>query len=499
MHFTRRLIAWAFYLGFLAAVSVVVFAFVRSQPRCTISCPFIHMYLSADGSRLATLKPKQNCVYNGPLQVWDTQSGHVVHEWFHDAEVLPREHSPDGRHAAVVLDDGVLRIVDVYTGKSWRFDEPPKDDAVNRADFSPGGRWLQVVTARCDTLYVIDVHTCQVVLRMRDNWPIISADDKLIYYREGKDRKITVWDIQEAKALSVVSVTAQSFALSADGRLLLELPSEPIPAPPEEPGDGPFRGIGVRKIERKDYRVAVWDVATGTRRFQHEMARRGDLQTMLSPDNRFLAVWLREDNEPSPLQMLDAVSGKVLWSHPMKRGYTFEFSHDGSVCFLVRRLEDHPLKRNYHLTMFDSASGQVLWERPAGGNTYFARNENILLHQGEFDEPLQFLDARTGIQQATVPLNFPTANYIPMQTPDGRFFVIGGWQVRHREPYFWEKWLEKRWPLLFGEGLEGAMVMETATGRELFRVLGRARSRTSCPPTAARWSRSIPWMRRPRQ
>src|SRR5262249_10619545 len=45
-----------------------------------------------------------------------------------------------------------------------------------------------------------------------------------------------------------------------------------------------------------------------------------------------------------------------------------------------------------------------------------------------------------------------------------------------REPYFWETWLEKYWPELFGDDIDGALVMETATGRELFRVVNRAKA-----------------------
>ena len=286
----RRLIVWTFCLGFLAGVGLVVFFYARYAPRCTITGPLVVQHVSADGGRLATLGPlamvgpmRNYVCHKGPLQHWDTRSGRVVQEWFEGADVRRCNHSPDGRHAAVVLGDGVLRIVDGHTGKEWRFDEQPKDEAVNRCDFSHGGRWLLVVTARCDTLYVIDVHACQVVLRMRDNWPIISNDDTLIYYREGKDRAVTVWNLHEGKARGVVPVTSIHFGLSADGRLLLERHVEPFPLLQEEAGDGDRRGGGVRKIEHKDYRVAVWDVATGRRLFQHEMSRRGDLQAVLSP------------------------------------------------------------------------------------------------------------------------------------------------------------------------------------------------------------------------
>lgn len=467
----RRLLGWAVFLSFLGAIGALVFVFVRHAPRCTITGPLVYQHLSADGARLVTLMPKADHVRRGPLQVWDTRSGRVVHEWRHDADVLRFQPSPDDRHGAIVLGDGRLRIVDWQTGKEWCFDEPAKDEAVNRADFSPQGRWLMVVTASSDTLYLIDVNQCEVMLRMKDNWPRISDDDRLLFHRQGLDRTITVWNIQDGKSLGVVPLSANRYDVRRDGHVLLELHDEPIPAPPEAPGDGPMRGNGVRRVQRRDYRISVWDLTTFKRRFQHELKRAGNLDSVLSPDRRRLAMWLQDEKEASDLEMIDAATGQLLWSYTMKHAEHVAFAPDNSVCFLVRRRDP----KNSVLTMFDADTGRVLWEGPASGSTYFAKHTNVLLNQEDFDKPLRFLDARTGALQATVPLNFRTANYIPMQTRDGRHFVIGGWQMRNREPYFWETWLEKYWPELFGDDIDGALVMETATGRELFRVVNRAK------------------------
>jgi WD40 repeat protein len=476
----RCILSWLLFLGFLTGVGAVCFVFVRHAPRCTITGALIYQHLSADGSRLVTLRPKANHVQGplqGPLRVWDTHSGHMVHEWFADADVLRFNCSADDRHGAIVLGDGRGRIVDWQTGQAWRFDEPPENEAVNRADFSPRGRWLFVVTASCSTLYLIDVDKCEVVLRMKDNWPVVSPDDRLLFYRQGSDRAVTVRDIGNGNMLGMLATTANQFFLSDDGRLLIERHQEPIPAPRQEFEDGP--GMGVRKIEEgfrasvlaKDFRVSVWDTETFQRRFQHKLARAGYLETSLSRDGRRLAMWLRGADDASNLEMIDTATGALLWSHTMQRGGNVVFAPDGSLCYFVRELDE----KKSIVTMFDAASGQVLWEKPALGSTYFAMNGDILLYQEDFAKPMHFLDARTGAVQATIPLNFRTANYIPVLTHDGRHFVIGGWQMRNREPYFWETWLEKYWPDLFGDDIDGALVMETATGRELFRVVNRAK------------------------
>jgi hypothetical protein len=123
--------------------------------------------------------------------------------------------------------------------------------------------------------------------------------------------------------------------------------------------------------------------------------------------------------------------------------------------------------------MFDTSTGQVLWKMPGYATTRFAGTSGVLLQQEDFDKPLRFLDARTGKANAAIPLDFPTVNYIPALTADGAHFVIGDFQQRTRAPFCWEAWLATWWPELFADGLPGVLVMESATGRELFRTTNR--------------------------
>jgi WD40 repeat protein len=424
------------------------------------------MHLSADGSRLLTLSEPKGNAPRGPLQVWDTHSGHVVHEWFPGANVQRFVSSPDGRHVAFNIDDGVVRIVNWQTGEDWSFDEP-RD--VNRLEFSPKGRWLFVGTARGDPNFLIDVATRTIALRAKDYWLKISADDQRVFVRKGPDLHVTVSDLESGKTLGVLPLTSAPYDLSADGRLLLEHHSEPIPVQVEEHGEGPFAGNGVKRVERKDYRVDVWDLTTFAHRFGRELARPGNLHTALSPDARFLAMWLRNEEQESLFEMSDTATGKLLWSFPMRLSENCEFSQDDSLVYLVHGVDR--AKEAATLTMFDAATGRVLWERRGYGTTTFARNTGMLLQQDDFTTPQRVLDARTGEAKATLPFNFPTANCIPVLTPDGRSFAICGWQQRMRPPFFWEAWLEKQWPELFGDGLPGVLVVESATGRELFRAV----------------------------
>lgn len=480
MQHTRRLLGWVIFLGCMTALSGCVFFFVRHRPRCTISGELDTIHLSADGSQLVTRRTMPNhdkhgprepgwTLHYGPLQVWDTRSGRVIHEWFHDATMRWTMMSPDGRHIAVVTGDGrigggALWLVDCRTGQEWRFDEV-KD--VNRLEFSPKGRWLIGNTA-WGQVFLIDVIAHEVRLHVKDSWPKISGDDRLLYVRKGSEQHLTVWDLDAGKARGVLPITSAPYDVSADGRLLLERHSEPIPVPEDLRGGvgGPFnRAVGM--VESKDYRVDLWDLETFKHRSHHEVKQPGHLQAGFSPDGRLLAMWLRGEKKASNLEIFDTITGQRVWTFAMKDGYSCEFSPDGSLVGLMHG------KPKETLTMFDAVNGRILWERPEAHFSYFARGTGILLHKDDHPTPLLFLDAATGQPKATVPLTFMTHNYIPVMTPDGRHFTMGGWQVRNREPYFWEAWLEKGWPDIFGNELEGVIVMESATGRELLRGLKR--------------------------
>src|SRR5262249_27641065 len=124
MRHARRIISWVLFLAGLLGIGVTVFAAVRHRPRCTIVGPLAVQILAADGSRMLTLSGPRGNALHGPLQVWDTHSGHVVHELFHGARVQRFVRSPDGSHVAFNADDGVVQLVNWHTGEAWQIDEP---------------------------------------------------------------------------------------------------------------------------------------------------------------------------------------------------------------------------------------------------------------------------------------------------------------------------------------------------------------------------------------
>src|SRR5260370_333303 len=79
MHYVRRLLHWAIFLGCVTALGACVFFFVHHRPRCTIEGPLETVHLSSDGSRLVTRNTMPNhdkhipkvpgwTVHYGPLQ-----------------------------------------------------------------------------------------------------------------------------------------------------------------------------------------------------------------------------------------------------------------------------------------------------------------------------------------------------------------------------------------------------------------------------------------------
>jgi hypothetical protein len=469
MRHAWRVFAGLLFLGALLGVGVTVFAVVRHRPRCTIVGPLALRVLTADGSRMLTLsEPRGLRGLHGPLQVWDTHSGHVVRELFHGARVQRFVRSPDGSHVALNVEGGVVQLVNWHTGEAWRIDEP-RD--INRLEFSPRGRWLFIGTAREDISFLVDTTTRKIVWRVKDYWLRISPDDRVLFDRKGPGQHVTVTELETGKVLGALPLTSAHYDLAVDGRLLLEQHQEPTPAPGEKPGNGPVEGRGVAKVERRDCRVDVWELATYTHRFRHALPRAGNLQTALSPDSRFLAMWLRDEKTETPFELIDTANGKLVVSLPMTFAENGEFSPDGSLVYLVHGVDRD--KGQATLTMLDTATGQVLWKMPGYATTRFAGTTGVLLQQEDFDKPLRFLDARTGKANAAIALDFPTVNYIPVLTADGTHFVIGGFQQRTPAPFFWETWLASWWPEVFADGLPGVLVMESATGRELFRTNNR--------------------------
>ncbi len=460
----RRILSCSAVLAFSACVGMAVFAFVRHQPRSVIVGPLEIQDVSSDGARILTSKidkgqdpwKRNRC----PIQVWNSHTGRPVHEFNPDAAVPLIYRSPNERHVVLRTSEDKILLADWQTGELQSLDEIQN---VNDVRFSLKGRWLLVGRSDSQPSSLVDLKTRTIRKRMRDAWPAFSADDRLMFARMGPTSEVTVWDVEKDQSLGTLPLTSVHFTVSEDSRLLIERLTEPVPAPVEE-----FNGFGggVGREKRKDFRVNVWDLQTFKRRFTHAMPKPGNLETSLSRDGQYLALWIGgEQNEPTTLEMVDTANGKKLWSVETECTNGAYFSYSGEYVALSQGYAQNTV------TMFETGTGKVAWQKPAWSIDQFARKDDRFYLKETDSAPLAILDQATGEPRATLPADFPTANFIPMETPDGKAFVIGGWRARSHEPNFWETGIEQIWPKFFGEGMEGAMVFESSTGRELFHVL----------------------------
>jgi WD40 repeat protein len=458
MKFVRRILGWSLFLGFLWAVAFGVFHFIRHRPRFVLEGPANHLHLSADGSRLAVLEWTQPKGGRGPWRVWDTRRGRVVHELFGDAAMRHFEVSPDRRHLAVMLSDDDLRLVDWVTGEEQQLPV----GRLRHFEFSPQGKWLFVGGSQeednvaapgpfpglSDRQFVFRVADKQLALQLEETF-FHSGDERFLFGRKWGDRgTTTIWDLNSGKKVASLPIEGTDIVVAADRRSLVA------------------SHTGQRGIE-------IWDLASSELRFARE-GERGDVAWKCSPDGKLLS--LTNESTAGKIEMIEVASGRTLWSEATTAGYVCRFSRNGSLCSHICDVPHRDrrvlvLTRSTQVfTMFDAGSGRVLWVRPCAHAQHFPADGPVLL-QETLDAPLEFLDARTGRRLATAPINIASGRVAPEITPDGRHVLLHGHQWRQREPYFWEAWLEKRWPDVFGHSIPAVSVMETATGRELFRVL----------------------------
>jgi hypothetical protein len=100
MRLLRPLIRWMFLFAVLTAIGAVTFQVVRYRPRCTLRTSSIDtVHLSADGGHLLRHDVP------GPVSVWDTHNGSLVHELFADPGVRHLRTSPRESVAAAILGD----------------------------------------------------------------------------------------------------------------------------------------------------------------------------------------------------------------------------------------------------------------------------------------------------------------------------------------------------------------------------------------------------------
>jgi hypothetical protein len=458
----RCLLRWTFVCGFLCAVGFGVFHFVRYRPRCTIPEQLYVMHLSADGSRLVTIPWN---LHGAPLKVWDTQCGKMLHEFFGGEKEAWIDISPDGATISLGLNNGALWLVDWRSGQSWQVQDvdlgllPPSTCSPNFG-FSSKGRWLFFDPRNGKPAHFVDVASKKVIWRATAEVLQFDSNERRVFARN--QESIDVWDLEARKCVATLPARADGMVLSPDGQTLLTHRVLPPPDP--------------TKIYRPVCGVELWDLATLKLRFQREQSPAGNLQTAFSPDGKTLALWLGQDPTETDLAVVDFATGRLRWRYPLKNAsahaHAGQFSADGSLLMVQHDIETKTWTGT--LTVFDVASGRVLWEK--FGRSLIGRKG--ILHQEQ--DGVALFDLATGQRRGTKLLDLTWINDVAQQesiswtrlkdSSEGAYFTFcGGQRQRDRKLSLLESWLPEWWSSVFGGDRSATVVMETATGRELFR------------------------------
>src|SRR5262245_40352012 len=160
MQCLRRLIAWSFFLGFLAAFGTGVFYLVRYRPRFELGGKHFIEHLSADGRWLVTSEPMDTVNAKASvddrknasrLHVFDTHRRQRLHVL---DDVRPWIHSPDDRYIVCRRPWEVL-LFDWQSLESWTIPLGERGRWAN-FEFSPQGLWL-LIRLDNDRTAVVDV------------------------------------------------------------------------------------------------------------------------------------------------------------------------------------------------------------------------------------------------------------------------------------------------------------------------------------------------------
>jgi outer membrane protein assembly factor BamB len=455
MSCARRILSWSLFLGFLWAVGWAVFVYVRHTPRCVIAGPLGIQHLAADGSQLVTLK----CRPGGggffdltALQIWDLSSGKVVREMLSDAKVWIIAHSQVVQHSAVLPGDGTLWLLDWNSGGEWQFEIDK--DLPGTLEFSAAGSWLRVDTRK--SCCFVDVHQHRLVPTPKGNFLLMNNDEHAVFFKDDKSPEVYAVDLRSGRTVANGALGSRYPLNSSDGSLIGNWRADVIAS----------KGLG--ESGRPDG-FDFWDAATLKHRFYFAVPSTAHPVPVFSNNCRRLAFW-HTSNDEIVIRFFDATQGEA-------SGISKIAARDADDIEITAIPPDDSLwtcvcseKNKTYLAVLDGSTGQVLWKSP-----YHRRNAQVQVANGTvFSSDLDdqsnrvvMLDALTGRRKATV----SDRNAFVIHTvPNGRFAIAEA--PPDRPLHFWEEWLEQRWPELFCKARASVLVLDAATGREIFRASG---------------------------
>jgi WD40 repeat protein len=279
------------------------------------------LVFSPDGERLASGS------WSDPtIRVWNVAGGKPLLELSgHMTAVRSLAFSPDGKALASVSYDKTLRLWDLTTGKELHRGQ---HDAYLAAAFSPNGKVL--ADSRYDgTIYLWETATGKEVRRLQtgeqgSTFCLAFAPDGRLLAVAGQNTTVRLFEVATGRLRCQFTVrqgSIHALAFTADGRTLATGGGEAL----THFGDvEEFKFAAAPRLS--DYRVCLWDVATGKQVRCLEGHQGGVYALAFSPDGRALVsrswdttalVWglpaAREQPAPQPAP-LTAKELQDLWT-----------------------------------------------------------------------------------------------------------------------------------------------------------------------------------------
>jgi RNA polymerase sigma factor (sigma-70 family) len=378
--------------------------------------------------------------------VWETATGKVRHrlpddpkelQKLRDGSVRALVFSPDGKTLVVGAGDHSLRFWDVATGKKLR--EMPgvgsvthtslHDGGIQCIAFSPDGRRLAF--GHDNRLALLDARSGEEVLRFEGHR---GAVQKVLFGPDGKhlltvsndtDRHLLEWD-------------------STAGQLIRHIPGKVSWA--NQMSFSPDRTIMALVSGAT---LCLRDAKTGKEIRQIPLPLKDTSQVpnevVFSPDGKWLAV---VEGLGQSAWLLDAASGKQVWSGQGTTNWTFALAHfslDGRLLALVGNeaiqfVEIPSGRQLLHISLRKKRTSFAAAFSPDGRTLALASADspnNYLPYPGQGPAKIEpavskalavtFWETASGKERATLPYPSPCSRVNSLTfSPDGRLLALGG-------------------------------------------------------------------------